>query len=242
MDEHTASPEYISKEELINAFRLSIENAEQFIKDAELLIESSSFGHAYAFGVLAIEEMGKAFLFAVAVFLHHVYNKDLIEKKKLQNRRRNPFTKHLTKQKFVKIVDKLYEALYPLFDAKVSEMERLSEEDIKVEITSVQSLDMVQKFIESVFTSEFKNDLEDLLEELGVDRVMEEFTLEEEKWRGLYVDYRRGKFISPKKVRKEDAIRYLADVKRSFERVKEISIMLLELRHHDAIIKTFQNL
>ena len=54
------TPEYFSKEELKDAVELCIENAEQYIKDAELLIESSSFGHAYAFGSLAYEEQGKA--------------------------------------------------------------------------------------------------------------------------------------------------------------------------------------
>lgn len=239
------SPEYISKEELIDAVGLCLENAEQFIKDAELLIESSSFGHASAFGVLAYEELGKAFLSTVTVFLYYVENKDLIKKKMWRNRGRNPFMNHKIKQKFVKIIDELYEAIYQLFGAKELEMERLSEEDVKnIAKYFIRSPDKAINFVKSVFycINEFKKDLEDVLEERGVDRIMEEFTLEEEKWCGLYVDYKEEKFISPKMVRRDEATWSLADVKRSFERVKEISIMLLELRHLDAIIKQFAEL
>ena len=53
----------IQIKELENCANLSLENAEQYIKDAELLIENSSFGHAYAFGVWAYEEiMDKLFI------------------------------------------------------------------------------------------------------------------------------------------------------------------------------------
>ena len=43
----------IQIKEFEKAVNLCLENVEQYIKDAELLIKNSSFGHAYALGVLA---------------------------------------------------------------------------------------------------------------------------------------------------------------------------------------------
>lgn len=40
--------------------RSSLENAERFLNDAVLLTNNSSFGHAIAFTILALEETGKA--------------------------------------------------------------------------------------------------------------------------------------------------------------------------------------
>ncbi|MGB7533259.1 MAG: AbiV family abortive infection protein [Halobacteriota archaeon] len=231
------SPEYFSKEELKDAVELCLENAEQYIKDAELLIGSSSFGHAYAFGVLAYEELGKAVgcIFRVLFYMH--VNKDVLDKKKWRNKRQNPLMNHLKKQKIMKVIDTLIEALHPLFSAEELE---ISKEDGK-EIAKYFS-DSPDRCIEVIqcapfYMSEFKADLEDLLEES--DRTAKEFTLEEEKWRGLYVDYKDGKFISPKTVEKDDAIRFLADVKKSFGRIKTFGFMILTLGDYDAVTNKF---
>lgn len=45
---------------LYSVIKLSLDNAERFLKDATLLRNSSSFGHATAFAILALEETGKA--------------------------------------------------------------------------------------------------------------------------------------------------------------------------------------
>jgi len=51
----------ISQNDILQlVIRLSLDNAEKFLKDAELLINSSSFGHAFALTILALEETGKA--------------------------------------------------------------------------------------------------------------------------------------------------------------------------------------
>ncbi|HUV02503.1 MAG TPA: AbiV family abortive infection protein [Desulfobacteria bacterium] len=227
------SPEYFSKEELKDAVELCLENAEQYIKDADLLIESSSFGHAYAFGVLAYEEMGKAAVCIVWVLLYRHVNKDVLDKKKWRNKRENPLMNHTKKQKIMKGIDTLMEALPLLFS--VEELE-ISEED-KKEITKYfsDSPDSIIEFNQLVFSyiSDFKVDLEDLSEE--TDRTVKEFTLEDEKWRGLYVDYKDGKFISPKTVGKDDAIEFLVDVKKAFGRIKTFSFMILALSNSNAL-------
>ncbi|MFQ6060832.1 MAG: AbiV family abortive infection protein [Thermoplasmata archaeon] len=45
-----------------------LDNARQFVEDAERLIESSSFGHAFSLLVLADEEMGKSLMFLFSLF------------------------------------------------------------------------------------------------------------------------------------------------------------------------------
>lgn len=45
---------------LQQVIRMSLENAERFLNDATLLINNSSYGHAFALTILALEEIGKA--------------------------------------------------------------------------------------------------------------------------------------------------------------------------------------
>lgn len=232
-------PEYFSKEELKDAVELCLENAEQYIRDAELLIESSSFGHAYAFGVLAYEELGKAVgcIFRVLFYMH--VNKDVLDKKKWRNRAQNPLMNHVKKQKIMKVIDTLIEVLHPLFSAEEFEISKEDEKDIPKYFSDSpdRCIEVIQSA--SFYMGEFKADLEDLLEEC--DRTAKEFTLEDEKWRGLYVDYnyKDGKFISPKTVGKDDAIGFLADVKKSFGRIKTFSFMILALGDYDAVTNKF---
>lgn len=231
------SPEYFSKEELKDAVELCLGNAEQYIKDAEMLIESSSFGHAYAFGILAYEEMGKAVGCSIRVFLYRYVNKDVLDKKKWRNKRQNPLMDHTKKQKIMKVIDTVIESLHSLFSAEELEISKEDKKDITKYFSD--SPDSIIELIQlaSSYISEFKADLEDLSEES--DRTAKEFTLEEEKWRGLYVDYKEGKFISPKTVGRDDAIRFLADVKKSLGRIKTVSIMILALGDDDAVTNRF---
>jgi AbiV family abortive infection protein len=235
------SPEYFSKEELKDAVELCLENAEQYIRDAELLIESSSFGHAYAFGVLAYEELGKAVGCIFRIFSYRHVNKDVLDKKKWRNRAQNPFMNHTKKQKIMKVVDTLIESLHQRFNAEELEISKEDEKEIPKYFSDSfsDSPDSIIELIQlaSSYISEFKADLEDLIEES--DRTAKEFTLEEEKWRGLYVDYKEGKFISPKTVGKDDAIRFLADVKKSLGRIKTFSFMILALGDYDAVTNKF---
>ncbi|MEM2971085.1 MAG: AbiV family abortive infection protein [Candidatus Bathyarchaeia archaeon] len=51
------------KEILERAMNLCLENVERYIKDAELLITNSSYGHAYSLLILAEEELTKATIY-----------------------------------------------------------------------------------------------------------------------------------------------------------------------------------
>jgi AbiV family abortive infection protein len=187
----------IQIKELENCANLSLENAEQYIKDAELLIENSSFGHAYAFAILAYEELGRTVICIFGILGCWFTDKDMITPNvKGWNK---TFKNHVTKQIIMKVIDELYGAIYQLFyqryGVKESEMKGLEVKDVKELIKKfVQSPDNAIKLTESIFSSKekFEKDLEDLLKERGVDRVIKEIpskrSLEKEKWRGLYVD------------------------------------------------------
>lgn len=232
------SPEYFSKEELKGAVELCLENAEQYIKDAELLIEGSSFGHAYAFGVLAYEELGKAVVCSTRVFLYGHINKDVLDKKKWRDKKRqNSLMSHTKKQKIMKVVDTLIEALHPLFSAEKLEISKEDEEEVIKYFSDSpdRSIELIRRAYSYII--DFKADLEDLSEE--TEKTVKEFTLEDEKWHGLYVDYKDGKFISPKTVGKDDAISFLAGVKKAFGGIKTFSFMMLALSDLDALPEDF---
>jgi len=239
----------IQIKELENGVNLCLDNAEQYIKDAELLRKNSSFGHAYALGVLAYEELGKAVMCDFGILLCWFINKDAItlNGKKWRNRRQNPFTRHLTKQRLQKIIDELCRAISILFGIEELEMKELQKEDVKEFFVFIQPLilmvDNIETFklISQSLKKIVEGDLQDLLEKRDVGRIMKDFTLEEDKWRGLYVDidWEEGKFTSPKMIKEDDASRYLSDVRESFKNARELNIGILELGHHDALIDKF---
>ena len=52
------------KETLLKkAVQSCLNNAEQYFKDAHLLVENGSYGHAFAFTVLGEEELAKAYIY-----------------------------------------------------------------------------------------------------------------------------------------------------------------------------------
>lgn len=237
--------------EFEKAVNLCLENAEQYIKDAELLIENSSFGHAYAFGVLAYEELGKAKMLSVVVLYSYFSGKkDIpIPKKTWENRRKNPFFMHPKKQKIEKIADELFGAIYQWFyqnfGIKELESEKLCEEDVKEFLDFIQPIIKIlgnTGLIQLVFQGLkrfVEGELEDLLEERDFDKILNDFTLEDKKWAGLYVDlnWKDRKFASPKIIRKDDASKCLEYIKRSFRIMKEFSTMIFELGRHELIIE-----
>jgi AbiV family abortive infection protein len=85
------------KIDLHSVIRLSLENSGKFLEDAEILMKNSSYGHAYAFTVLALEELGKA------VYCNWTINGGL----KIDDDFFKRLTNHKIKQKVIKEVLKL---------------------------------------------------------------------------------------------------------------------------------------
>ena len=71
-----------AKEDDLNysLFLAALRNANQYIKDAEQLINNKSYGHAYALIVFAIEEVGKSFLALECFFTRKKINKNYLQK------------------------------------------------------------------------------------------------------------------------------------------------------------------
>ena len=220
---YMASSEHFSKEKLKDAVELCLENAGQYIKDAESLIESSSFGHASAFAILAYEEIGKA-----ATCMSLIFDCLLTDKDKTTLDISFLWKNHVKKQKITRKFDETYRYCQYL-KSYFYQQKRLNR------CLNVQ---------------EFIKDWKDLAKEKDVEGILKDFSakrgLEKKKWNGLYIDYKEGKFTSPKMVRKEVAIRDLEDVKSLFESAeKNIRVTverLSEDQDYQDLVKTFLKL
>jgi len=82
---------------LLMVIRLSLENAERFLNDAVLLINNSSFGHAFALTVLALEETCKAVYCNWAINGFVTVDDDFFKNLRI----------HKTKQRVLKEIQKL---------------------------------------------------------------------------------------------------------------------------------------
>ncbi len=76
-------------EVLLDISEKSLVNAEQFLKDAKLLRDNESFGHAYSLAVLGFEELSKS----IWAFFVNIGLMDLVEYD-----RKKIFRQHVTKQ------------------------------------------------------------------------------------------------------------------------------------------------
>lgn len=67
------------KEKLLKkAVQLCVNNVEQYFKDAHLLVENGSYGHAFAFAVLGEEELSKAFIYRE--YSEGLFPEDIVKK------------------------------------------------------------------------------------------------------------------------------------------------------------------
>ena len=139
--------------------RLSLENAERFLDDAMLLINNSSFGHAFALTTLALEETGKAIYceWAMNGFVnvndnffknlrtHKTKQKVIREIKKLiilkteidkyrksKNRRKNPFKSSLELDLFLTKLEN--SAQFKSVDAFYGELENMKHFALYVDV------------------------------------------------------------------------------------------------------------
>ncbi len=137
---------------------LSLDNAERFLNDASLLINNSSFGHAFAFIILALEEIGKAIYCNWATKGFVEINDDFFK-----NLRR-----HKTKHKIIREIEKLDILKTEIDNYKKSKNRR------KIAFKSLPELDFFLAKLEH--SSQFKS-IEGFYREL-----------ENMKHLGLYVD------------------------------------------------------
>lgn len=187
---------------LKEAVQLCLDNVEQYIKDAQLLVENGSHGHAFALAVLSEEELSKAFIYYMCS--EELLPNDLVKR---VGRTRGS---HMRKQGI---------ALTLILVSKVSEiMQSIVKSSLEQagENTEKRKQIAYKKLKEIMDNMKKHKDIFDFLEQ--------DPTFQEDKEKGLYVDVNieQGILTSPKSLEKDKAEKQLAQIKKIFELTKPL--------------------
>jgi len=165
---------------------LSLENAEQWIKDAKLLMDNSSYGHSYSLLVFADEEIAKAYICWLVA-------EDMIpsDSKFVQD----IFSKHRTK----------HETLVGIYLGAM-----LKRDISKGQIT----IEEILKESPALTIEKLEKTLEEMERLLDFTEMMRQ--------KGIYVDEKEGKMVSPKSIGKEECEELLQGVEHRFDYVKRL--------------------
>lgn len=188
---------------LKEAVQLCLDNVEQYIIDAELLIKNESYGHAFALTVLGEEELSKAFIYYGCA--EELFPKCLVER---VGRGRNS---HLQKQSMAEILAMTFSIL-ELFQNIAKSTAEESGGDLKKRRVLIKS-----KLKEAMVDLGNKDKIHDRIRDF-VERVA---TIEKDKEIGLYVDVRTV-LSSPKSIQKDKAERHLADIRNLYKSTKPL--------------------
>ena len=209
----------LSVNTLNELIRLCLQNAERFIKDAELLIDDDSYDHALALTILADEELAKLSIYHVGSLglIKIYYNGKYVyiygEKINIKN--------HKQKQSFQSVLYLFNWCLEPLFE-ELFEIKKNYKEDIEKDTF----IEIMNRHTERILRSTE----EGTPEEKEVKRQMDRFnTLEKIKQSALYVDIKDGKTTSPQSITQNMVIDYISEVKRRLNQKKrDINLPMTE--------------
>ncbi|MDH5375932.1 MAG: AbiV family abortive infection protein, partial [Candidatus Bathyarchaeota archaeon] len=178
------------KETLEKAVNLCLENVERYIKDAELLIADSSYGHAYSLMVLAEEELTKT-------TVYYLCAQGIVNPKALKKTLLSHSSKHALQagvQAGMRFAhDFFFEVLGNFFLTGKKENEPV------FETLSVNKLE--EAFLEAP--------------KREASAIQEAMQKERSRQRGFYVDidFDKKRVWSPKSIPKVEAERYLSKLK-----------------------------
>lgn len=209
---------------LKEAVKSCLDNVEQYLKDARMLIENRSYGHAFALTVLGEEELSKAFIYCMCSegwvpesFIKRVGKRANSHRRKQVIAATLFFTLEII-QFFKNIVD-------------LSKKEGEGDLRKSIEIANKklkEAMDYMQKN-----KDEMKSRMDQFFERFA--------TLEEDKEKGLYVDVKiEGVFTSPESLEKGMVEEHLAQVRKQFQFVKPLLMMTFspsEKKQAKALIK-----
>lgn len=201
------------KEKLLKkAVQSCLHNVEQYFKDAHLLVENGSYGHAFAFTVLGEEELSKA-------YIYHMCSEELLPLnliKKLGRFRGS----HRRKQTIAATIT-FTRGITQFFENLIESSKREAEGNRN------KSLKMAKKKLQE--TTEYLNKNKD---ELG-SRMFQFFnkfaTLEEDKHKGMYVDVKieEGVLTSPHSQEKDTVKKQLSQFRKMLEFLKPLLMINL---------------
>lgn len=183
--------ERTSEKILEEAVQLCFDNAEQFIKDAEVLVDNRSYGHAFALVVLGEEETVKAMmysLFSEGLLPEHY---ELYLKKRLDS--------HLHKQAWAGALT----FAYRMIGLAQSLWKSSREQEGSTTRRKFEEMTSELKVITKGDLERFKTLQEDKEKGLYVD-----------------LDFERKELSSPKSLGKDEVERYLSQAKLRFEFAK----------------------
>ncbi|MDD5529649.1 MAG: AbiV family abortive infection protein [bacterium] len=166
------------KETLVEATKLCLQNAKQFIDDARILISKKSYGHGFSLAVLASEEVSKALIYFYEIMGMEMYIK------------KNDIYNHNFKQFISEITTLLVTAISPFADmiSKLKNSEKSNKEKNKVIRENKRKMELMGRLGTKGYGK--------------VEKGMNHFKgIEKRKQLGFYVEINKeGKIISPKDI------------------------------------------
>ena len=197
---------------LKEAVQLCLDNVEQYIKDAQLLVENGSYGHAFALAVLGEEELSKA-------FIYHMCSEGFLPED-IAKRVGRTRDSHVRKQALAGTLTLTYKIVELLQSIVKSSWEQ-APKDLKKRREIVH--EKLKETVDSMRRNKgkLKQRMFEFFERIA--------TLEEDKESGLYVDVdiTEGTLSSPKSLEKDKVEKHLAQVKRMFEFTKPLLTMAI---------------
>jgi AbiV family abortive infection protein len=197
---------------LKEAVQACLSNAEQYLKDAEILFENGSYGHSFALTVLGEEELSKAYIYHMCS--EELLPLDLIKKLgrfRGSHRRKQTIAATIT---FTRGITQFFENL---IESSKREAEGNRNKSLKIAKKKLQE------------TTEYLKKNKD---ELG-SRMLQFFnkfaTLEEDKHKGMYVDAKieEGVLTSPQSQEKDTVKEELSQFRKMLEFLKPVLMINL---------------
>lgn len=195
----------LSEKTLRKAVDLCLDNAEQFTRDARILIQNSSFGHAFALSVLAEEEIAKAWMYAICaegvIGTKGTWKRDIRD--------------HRFKQSFGLLLGLIYKLVGLFREIKESVDKEAKGNSRKAKKIALEKMkNFRERILESV--THQKGELHEYVKWFK--------KLQDDKEKALYTDinFREDTFTSPKKFKKWDVVNYLEQVGERFEMTRQM--------------------
>lgn len=197
---------------LKEAVQLCLDNVEQYIKDAQLLVENGSYGHAFALAVLSEEELSKA-------YIYHACSEGLLPEDIVKRVGRTRES-HIRKQaiagaftlsyKFVEFMQSIVKSSWEQAGPDLKKRRQIVHEKLK------ETMDNIRKNKDKL-----RHRIFEFMERVA--------TLEKDKQKGLYVDVDIAQVVlhSPKLLKKDQVEKHLGQVKELFEFSRPLLMLTL---------------